>query len=196
MTPFDFYFDYRSPYSYLAFTQFRTLAGRARFKPFDIVDVMQRTGNVPTSVVCAAKNRYVRTDLLRWATHYQVRLVRHARAAHIDTRRLLRATLAAGLEREQGSAIAAEALFNAFWRDNTALEGVEDVAAVLAAAGLDGHALEGLMDDPATDSDLNTRSAEAAELGVFGAPSFVVGAAMYFGNDRLDFLRQHLASKP
>jgi 2-hydroxychromene-2-carboxylate isomerase len=39
--------------------------------------------------------------------------------------------------------------------------------------------------------DANTR--EAAERGVFGSPTMFVGDAMFFGNDRLDFVREHLA---
>lgn len=42
----------------------------------------------------------------------------------------------------------------------------------------------------------NVDCAEAAELGIFGAPTFVAGTSMYFGNDRLDFLRQQLESMP
>jgi len=196
MNPFDFFFDYRSPYAYLAHSQFATLAGTARFYPFDIRDVMQRVGNVPTSVVCQVKNQYVRADLQRWVGHYGVPLVRHPRALEIDARRLLRATLAAGPADGAARATAAGALFHALWRDAAALDSASDVAKVLTDAGLNGHAIERWIDNPATDAALDTCSELAAERGVFGAPTFFVGSDMYFGNDRLDFLRQRLNTAP
>jgi 2-hydroxychromene-2-carboxylate isomerase len=196
MNPFDFYFDYRSPYSYLAFTQLRGLVGTARFQPFDIRDVMQRVGNVPTSAICKVKNEYVRADLQRWAARYGVALVRHPRAAEIDARRLLRATLAVGPDDGAARASAAATLFHAMWRDAATLDTVTDVSRVLTDAGLDGRRIELLIDDPATDAALDACSARAAERGVFGAPTFVVGSDMYFGNDRLEFLRQRLSAAP
>ena len=194
MNSFDFYFDYRSPYSYLAHTQFPRLEGIPCFKPFDIRDVMQRVGNVPTSVVCTVKNQYVRADLQRWAEHYRVPVVRHPRAAEIDARRLMRATLGAGPADGAERAIATGALFHAMWRDASALNSASDVAKVLTDAGLDGRKIEPLIDDPATDAALDECSSLAASRGVFGAPTFIVGPDMYFGNDRLDFLRRKLGT--
>jgi len=196
MSSFDFFFDYRSPYSYLSYSQFSMLAGTARFMPFDIRDVMQRVGNVPTSVICKVKNQYVRADLQRWVAHYGVPLARHPRAADIDARRLLRATLAAGPADGAARANAAGALFHAMWRDAAALDSASDVAKVLTDAGLNGRAIERWIDDPATDAALDTCSALAADRGVFGAPTFFVASDMYFGNDRLDFLRQRLSTAP
>src|SRR5437868_4561480 len=92
----EFHFDYRSPYSYLAFTQLPGLGAEVSLHPFDIRDLMKRVENVPTSVVCAPKNRYIRADLARWARRYGVDFTRHPQVTTIDGRRLLRATLAAG----------------------------------------------------------------------------------------------------
>lgn len=193
MSLFDFYFDYRSPYSYLAFTQLGKLARTPRFVPFDLQDVMQRVGNVPTSVVCAPKNRYVRADLKRWASWYQVPFARHPRALELDGRRLLRATVAAGKAHgEPALVLAAGALYRARWCEAVPLDTAAEIAAALTSVGLDGRSIEPLIDDPATDQQLDANSTQAALAGVFGAPTFVLGSQMYFGNDRLDFLRRDL----
>lgn len=193
MNPFDFYFDYRSPYSYLAFTQFDKLARVPRFVPFDLQDVMKRVGNVPTSVVCAPKNRYVRADLKRWASWYGVPFERHPRALEIDGRRLLRATLAAStVNGERGLALAAGAIYRARWSVAVPLDTPSDIAAALTAAGLDGRSIEPLIDDPSSERLLDANSDQAERTGVFGAPTFVLGSDLYFGNDRLEFLRRQL----
>jgi 2-hydroxychromene-2-carboxylate isomerase len=48
------------------------------------------------------------------------------------------------------------------------------------------------VDDEARDMALTDASREAANRGVFGAPTFLADGEMFFGNDRLDFLREHL----
>lgn len=191
MNSLEFYFDYRSPYSYLAFTQFAKLNANLIMVPFDILDVMKRVENVPTSVTCSAKNRYVQKDLKRWAELYRVPLNRHPKANEIDARRLLRATVAAG---QLGNIVsAAAAIYHARWREHAPLETAEQIAALLGQAGFDKAVLEPMIDDPALDKALDELSAAAAARGVFGAPTFFVGEDMYFGNDRLDFVRARLA---
>ena len=190
MNSLEFYFDYRSPYSYLAYTQFANLNANLILIPFDIVDVMKRVENVPTSVICAAKNRYVQKDLRRWAALYGVQLNRHPKANEIDARRLLRATLAAGQLGNMASA--AGAIFHARWRDPVPLETSSQIATLLGQVGFDCSEIEPMIDSLELDQALDKGSAAAAERGVFGAPTFFVGDDMYFGNDRLDFVRARL----
>jgi 2-hydroxychromene-2-carboxylate isomerase len=189
MPAVQFYFDYRSPYSYLAQSQLRDLA--LEICPFDVLDVMKRVNNTPTTITCAAKNRYASADLGRWAARYGIPLAPNPQMRTLDGRRLLRATLAVkqGPERRQ----AAVALFDAMWGVPAPLGTVDEVAAVLAKAGLNVAAIKDAFDAPETEAALESACAEAAERGVFGAPTFFVGAEMFFGNDRLDFLREALA---
>lgn len=60
MPDVDFFFDFNSPYSYLAQTQFKELAVRtgARFKlwPMHVLNLMNIVGNTPTTVLCKNKN--------------------------------------------------------------------------------------------------------------------------------------------
>jgi 2-hydroxychromene-2-carboxylate isomerase len=60
-------FFFRSPYSYLALTQFGSLPARTNLLPVSVLDVMKIVGNTPTTVTCRAKGRYVKRDLQRWA---------------------------------------------------------------------------------------------------------------------------------
>jgi 2-hydroxychromene-2-carboxylate isomerase len=191
MSAIEFYFDYRSPYSYLAHSQLGRLGAEVTFFPFDLLNLMKQVENVPTSVVCKPKNRYVMQDLARWSARYSVPLQRHPQAREIDARRLLRATLAAGQAGRMAAAVAA--IFKGYWGGPQPLQSVGDVAAVLAGAGLDARALELLIDSPETDRALDDATAAAVARGVFGSPTFFVGEQMFFGNDRLDFVRDNLA---
>ena len=190
MRTLDFYFDYRSPYSFLALSQVRKMDVEIAFHPLEIGDLMKQVGNVPTSITCAPKGRYVMTDLQRWAVHYRVSLNWHPRLLEIDASRLLRATLVAG---QLGAMpMAVDAIFNAFWSVPAPLATAAEVAALLGAAGLDAKALESRMDSPAAQALLEEATAGAASRGVFGAPTLFVGDDMFFGNDRLHFVQARL----
>ncbi|WP_413791128.1 MULTISPECIES: 2-hydroxychromene-2-carboxylate isomerase [unclassified Pseudomonas] len=191
MSTLDFYFDYRSPYSFLALSQLRKMNVKIAFRPIELGDLMGRVGNVPTSLTCESKGRYVMTDLGRWAVHYGVNLNRHPQASAIDAGRLLRATLVA--EQLGVMSTAVDAIFHAFWSVPAPLTTAAEVAALLGAAGLDADELERRMDTPVAQALLEQATAEAASRGAFGVPTLFVGNEMFFGNDRLHFVRNHLA---
>jgi 2-hydroxychromene-2-carboxylate isomerase len=190
MAALDFYFDYRSPYAYLAQTQVRKLAADIAWRPFEILQLMDKVGNVPTSITCKPKGQYLGKDLMRWVGMYEVPFQRHPQSGSIDARRLLRATLAAA---ELGQADAAVgAIFGAYWGTGAPLTTAADVVAVLNKAGVDAPDLLARIDDPVLDKALDVATDEAASRGVFGAPTMYVGDEMFFGNDRLDFVRASL----
>ncbi len=190
MTKVEFHFDYRSPYSYLAQTQLQSLGATISHHPFDLRELMKRVDNVPTSVLCPPKNRYLRGDLIRWATRYGVPFERHPDLMTIDGRRLLRATFAAG--RVADMAVATGAIFRALWGRPEPLSTAADLARLLSAAGLDGSGVEALIDSDEIDAEVETATARAVERGIFGAPTVFVGDEMFFGNDRLDWVRERV----
>ncbi len=192
MAVLDFYFDYRSPYAYLAQTQVRKLGVDIAWRPFEILQLMDMVGNVPTSITCKPKSRYLGVDLMRWVGMYKVPFQRHPQSGSIDARRLLRATMAAGERGQMDAAVAA--IFGAYWGSGVPLATAADVATVMEGAGIDGADLASRIDDTELDSALNAATDEAAARGVFGAPTMYVGEEMFFGNDRLDFVRASLSA--
>jgi len=190
MAALEFYFDFRSPYAYLAQSQLHGLGVEVGYRPFEILGLMDRVGNVPTSITCRPKSRYLGADLQRWVAIYGVPLQRHPQGTEIDPRRLLRASLAAD---ELGLAPqGVGAIFHAYWGSGAPLTTAADVAAVLNAAGVGGPDLASRIDEPTLDQALDAATEAAIERGVFGAPTMFVGEEMFFGNDRLDFVRASL----
>ena len=190
MAEVQFYFDYRSPYAYLAHSQLRGLPATISYHPFDIRAVMEKVGNVPTSVTCKPKNRYIQADLRRWIAHYGVPFQRNPDIMELDSARLLRATLLAANRGPMGELVTA--LFSAMWGEPQPLKTPSQVADIMRRAGINDPALEAEIDDPSWDTVLQRATTEAADRGVFGAPCMFVGDEMFFGNDRLDFVRAEL----
>jgi 2-hydroxychromene-2-carboxylate isomerase len=187
----EFYFDFQSPYSYLAHSQLGTLGAPVRLVPFSVLPLMKLVNNTPTTITCAVKRTYAGKDLGRWAARYGVQLV-SPDMKRIDGELLLRVVTAA--KDEAVRATATDAIFKAVWGGvgDPAPEGLE---AVLNARGLPGAAMIAAASQPETAEALMAATEAAAARGVFGSPSIFVGDEMFFGNDRLEFVRESLAAK-
>ena len=186
----EFFFDIRSPYSYLAFTQLREMTAEIVLRPMNVLAVMGEVGNVPTTITCAAKGRYARMDLFRWTQLYGVTL-NPSDVQTTDGDACARAVLAASSPAE-GSEVTL-ALFRACWSEATALTNTADILAVLEAAGINAKGIGERIDAPDVVAQLDANNSEAAKRDVFGAPTMFVGDAMFFGNDRIEFVRNELA---
>ncbi|MEO8927160.1 MAG: DsbA family protein, partial [Caulobacteraceae bacterium] len=78
-----------------------------------------------------------------------------------------------------------EAVFTAMWEDGRKMDDPAVVAQTLDAAGLPTERLIALTQDPSIKKSLAANTADAVTRDVFGAPTFFVGEAMWFGKDRL-----------
>lgn len=191
----DFYFDVGSPASYLAWTQLPEIAAAAgaeiAWKPMLLGGVFKATGNQSPAQV-PAKGQYTHRDLARHAERYQVPF-RHNPHFPINTLLLMRG--AAGLRDTVDFHPYLQAVFHALWVEPRNLNEPEEVARTLEEAGFDpAKVLEQAQSTPAKES-LKATTEEAVERGVFGAPTFFVGDAMWFGQDRLDWVAEALNTK-
>lgn len=192
----EFFFDVGSPAAYLAWTQLPALAAatgaRVVFKPMLLGGVFQATGNAsPVSV--PAKGRYVFTDFQRCARRFGVPLQRNP---HFPINTLVPMRAAAGVQLTMPERLDAylRAVFEAIWVKGLNLNDPAVVAEVWAGAGFDPAALLALANDADTKAALRATTEEAVARGVFGAPTMFVGDEMFFGQDRLDFVREALAA--
>jgi 2-hydroxychromene-2-carboxylate isomerase len=187
----EFYFDFQSPYSYLAHSQLDKLGARIRLKPFSVIPLMKLVNNTPTTITCSVKRAYAGKDLGRWAARYGAPLS-SPDMKRLDGELLLRVVTAAKDEGTRSEAT--HAIFNAVWggAGDPSPEGLE---AVLAARGLPAAELIAAAAKPEAAAALVAATEAAAARGVFGAPTIFVGDEMFFGNDRFDFVRDCIAAK-
>lgn len=192
----ELFFDIGSSYSYLAATQMAGVSARTgapvRFRPFLIGAVFKATGNeMPARI--PAKARWMLHDMTLWSHHYGVPF-RVPTRFPLNTLRTQRALAAA--ERLVGpDAVPAFALglFRAYWADDLDVSTDPVIAAAAEAAGLDAGAIVAAIDAPETKDLLRATTDEAIRRGAFGAPSMFVGDVLFWGNDRIPLLEQHLA---
>ncbi len=192
----DFYFDVGSPSSYLAATQLPRICAEAgaalNYRPVLLGGIFQATGNRSPMEV-AAKGRWVFADLVRHAADYGVPLKSNPHFP-INTLQLMRGATAMHLKHPERFEAYIDAVFRAIWVDARDLNDGSVVAAVLQRAGFDPAMVMAEVTDPDVKTTLRTETEAAVARGVFGAPTMFVGDALFFGQDRLAFVREALAA--
>lgn len=190
----EFFFDFGSPATYLAWTQLPGLCAAAGAtlvqRPMLVGAVFKATGNA-SPITIPAKGRWVIEDLARYARRYGVPI---AVNPHFPVNTLVPMRIATGVQRERPAEFDAlqTALFRAMWVDRRNLGDPATLGEVIAGAGLDAAALLALADRQDVKDALKATTEEAIRRGAFGAPTMFVGDTMFFGQDRLDFVREAL----
>jgi 2-hydroxychromene-2-carboxylate isomerase len=152
--------------------------------------VFQATGNRSPMEV-PAKGQYMMDDLQRFARRYGVPF-RHNPHFPVNTLVLMRMVLGLQLRQPQRMVPFVDAVFRAIWVDGQEMNDPATVTSVLRQAGFDAEQMLALASDPAIKDDLKVATQEAVARGVFGAPTFFVGGEMFWGQDRLDFVKEAL----
>jgi len=191
----EFFFDYGSPFSYLADTQVTGIAERTGaalvYRPMLLGAVLKATGNVSPAAVLA-KGRYMLRDLERWAKRYGVPFRSNPFPFVSNTLRIMRGAVAS--QRLGVFESYHRAVFAAAWGDPLDLGDEQAFRNLLEGAELDSERLLATIGDQKTKDELRRHTDTAVERGVFGAPTFFVADEMFWGNDRLDFVESALAN--
>lgn len=193
-----FYFDVVCPYAYLASTQLERLVADTgalvSLRPILLGGLFRQIGQVddPNRLMPAAKVAHGRRDLARWAQRFGAPL--RMPAAH-PRRTLLPMRVLSALEGAE-RARAMHALYAAYWAQGRDVADTDVVTEVLESAGLHGIELVRRAGTDEVKATLFATTADAASRGAFGVPTFFVGegegAEMFWGQDRLDWVRERL----
>lgn len=192
-----FFYDFASPFSYLASTQIEAVAARSgavvTWMPILVGGLFRSVGTplVPISTYPPAKRRHSLEDMTRWASYYDVSFHFPSRFPMV-TVTALRLALLAG---ERVAALS-HALFRSYWVADNDLNDPAVLESALTEAGLD-PVLLARVTEPAVKKQLQDNTEAAAAAGVFGVPSFLVeqhhgDPSLFFGQDRLLFVEAAL----
>lgn len=191
-------FDYRSIYSYLASSQLPTLTAQVECVPVDALQAMAIVSNQP-SPACPAKSRYSAVDARRWAKVYGLPM--QPNVAYLTA---IQTNAADGRDLLCGALLAQDfdmferyhtAVFKAVWGEPVDLVSDPGLEQLLVTNNIHIPSFWKQARAPGLRERLSEQSKLAAAAGVFGVPTFFVDDEMFFGNDRLDFVRMRLAQR-
>ena len=184
------YFDYKSPFAYLAFEPALELAQdfdiHLRWIPY----LLRIKGKGERSIYSEWKVRYSYLDARRLADKRGGFPIRGPRKVYDSTPSLLGGLFAL----EQGKFIEySREAFSRFFEHRFEVDQMDQVAALLAELGMDSHAFEAFADEQGMEL-LDLAIEEGQQDHVFGVPLFVFEEEQFWGNDRIWLLRERLES--
>ena len=188
----EFFYDFSSPFAYLGATQMqRVCEGHELvWRPFFLGGLFKTIGTppVPLATFPEAKARLVMFDQYRWADHWGVDFKFPSRFPQL-TVKPLRVVLQVPEDKIGPLSLA---FFDVMWVNDGDLTDEATLGQVIEAQGLDADALLAGTRDPAVKARLLDNTDEAARRGVVGAPTSIVNDMVFWGQDRLDFVRRAL----
>ena len=193
----EYFIAPQSPWTYLGHQRLQDIAAaagaRIELLPADYGRIFPISGGLPLPKRAPQRQAYRLVELARFSQHLGLPLnlqPKHFPVPADDAARLIIA-----VQQHDGTAAALAftgALMRAVWVEERHIADPATLAALLAENGLGAQRLDESRAAAAQQAyDANTERAIA--LGVFGAPTYVVGRELFWGQDRLDFLQRRLA---
>ena len=193
--PIDFYFDFSSPYGYLASTCIDRIAGdhgrAVVWRPILLGAAMKVTGGKPM-IAIPMRADYMAKDLPRFARYLGVPF-RMPEPFPIAAIAASRAFYWLQAQDTEAARRLAQALFHTYFGTGQDISKPQQVTAVAAELGLDADAVAEGITTPEVKQALRDETDAAIAKGVFGSPYVIVDGEPFWGADRLDQLEAWLA---
>ncbi len=194
MAHIEFFYTLLSPFTYMAGERPREIAAKhgatITYRPADFPAIFAETGGLPVPKRHPFRQAYRLQELPRLARRAGLPITLHPKHWPVDATRACHAVIAAG---EGGADMMAlsQAFLRACWAEERDISDPATIDAILAAHG---QPAADDLDLVAAGETYQANTKLALEKGVFGAPFFVVGEEKFWGQDRLDYLDDHLGS--
>jgi len=195
--PIEFWFDFSSPYGYLAAQKIDALAARhgrtVDWRPMLLGVAFKQSGQAPLTQI-PLKGDYSRRDFARSARFHGVADFRMPEKFPIPSQAPARIVLWAKARDPAQAAVVAKALYRAYFFEGLDVSDPEVAADVAARTGLDRAAARAAVDDPAVKDLLKREVDGGIARGVFGSPFVFVDGEPFWGLDRFDQIDRWLAT--
>lgn len=194
----DYYASLNSPWTHLGAARIEALAAQhgasIRIFPVDFGTIFAGSGGLPLPKRSPQRQAYRLQELARWreATGIPITI----QPKFFPSSEALTSACVIGLRETQGDAPAirlAHRVLKAVWEDELNPADRTVLAGLIGECGLDAATVLALGEGPRWAAQREADTAAALARGVFGAPSYVIGEDIFWGQDRLDFVAKRLA---
>ena len=199
MASVEFFYDYSSPWTYLAFTKIDGLCRKynadLQWRPFLVGGVFNtvnpsvyefREKGVP------AKQHYMAKDMSDWARYYGLKIIMPPSVFPVNSVKALRGALVA-LEHPGKFLPYSYRVFETYWGEDQDISQDEVLRKIVAAVGLDEEEYFDKIKRQDYKDRVRANTDAVIERGGFGTPTiYVNGDSMFFGNDRLVLVEEEL----
>lgn len=193
----DYYFSVASPWTYLGSRRFIEMArrhgARVNVMPLDYTRVFASSGGVLYQNRAPQRQAYRQVELARWQRRLGIALNLEPRFYPVD-RRPASCLIIAGVRRGLDVLELSHAVLAAVWRDERNIADFATLAEIADEAGYPGRALAEAAQAGSVVEQYERDTDWAIAAQVFGAPTYVIDGELFWGQDRLDFVEEKLAS--
>ena len=194
--PIDFYFDFSSPYGFLASQKIGALAGKygrsVDWHPVLLGVIFKETAMVPLTMI-PLKGEYSKRDFARSARFHGVEF-RMPSKFPISSQAPARIVLWLKARDPALAVRVANALYRAYFVDDVDISSPEAAVAIAASVGIDASEIRAAIAEPAMKEQLKREVEQAMAMGVFGSPYIIVDGEPFWGLDRFDQIERWLAT--
>ncbi|MFA6236181.1 MAG: 2-hydroxychromene-2-carboxylate isomerase [Bacteriovorax sp.] len=189
MKEIDFYFDFLSPYSYVAWTWVREQKYKFNYIPVSVPSIISHLGTLgPAQIV--PKRNYLFKDLLRYTRLNNIPFTTPMQLP-FNSLYALRLALPEVSGSSQKEVI--DAIFRAGWEFGQDIGSDDVLKNILTEAGLPAEEFFAKMESKESRVQLKSNIGQAIGRNLFGVPSFLVDEEIFWGNDSIKYLEMHLS---
>ena len=179
----DFYFDFISPYSYLAHKKIRIVKNvNFNYKPV-LVGGLHNLQGITAPAFIKPKLKHMMSDCDLIAKKNRFDFMWNSKFP-INSLNIMRGYLFINYENKD---LYLNEMFDAYWNNNLDISSEEILKSILKKCKIDTYGfIEGIK-NPEIKEELKNITQEAHDKEIFGAPTFVVNNKIFWGQDRLEF---------
>lgn len=187
-TSFQFWFDFASTYSYLSVYRIDDLAQKngvtVDWRPFLLGPIFNSQGwDTSPFNIYKAKGEYMWRDIARLSEKYEIPFTP---PSQFPRNGLLAARISVAFEDESWVAEFIKSVFIANFSEDKDISSEEVLSSMLNALGLDAAQIIAQAKTQENKDKLRAQTQLAADKSIFGAPTFIIGDELFWGNDRLE----------
>ena len=180
----DFYFDFISPYTYLAHKKIQSLPKNTKinYKPI-LLGGLHNLEGITAPAFIKHKLKYMMNDCVLIAKKNKLDFMWNSKFP-LNTINLMRGYLYINSDIRD---IYINIMFDAYWKDNLDISNEEILVSLLEKCNIEKNSFfEGIKDQKIKD-ELKNKTKEAHDKEIFGAPTFIVNEKIFWGQDRLEY---------
>ena len=184
---FDFYFDFVSPYSFIAHKKIRRLEKKTsvkiKYKPI-LLGGLHNLHNIKAPAFIPAKAKFMIRDCKMIADKEQIKLKFNSYFP-IKSLNLMRGVLVA--QEDDFKSFYIDNIFNAIWKDGLNMNDQNIIDKILKNIEINPKTFLLRSSSQNIKESLKNKTNDAYEKGIFGAPSFFINNKIFWGQDRIEF---------
>ncbi len=194
----DYYVSLNSPWTHLGAARIEAMAmahgATMRVYPVDFGAIFAASGGLPLPKRSPQRQAYRLQELARWRDHLGIPI--HIQPKFFPSSEAVTAPCIIGVRETIGDQPAvrlAHRILKAVWQEEKSPADTDTLAGLIRDVGLDPDKVLALGGDPRWAEMREADGQAALAKGVFGAPSYVIGDDIFWGQDRLEFVERRLA---